>query len=282
MRWLILADIHGNLPALEAVLLTPEARGCSRIVSLGDQINYGPQSREVLMRLQSLGALMLMGNHEERILRIHDGDLTGYNWRLLHWTHRQLRGLRVDFPMDVQEGRFFFTHGMPGDPYRHLKTTGELPPYLDALPEGVTHLFSGHSHMPWHAVHQERTAVNPGSAGFGKSQGGSRASFAVLDDSTGECTLHAAPYDVAALGRAFLRSGAVEDAPMMCRIVYETALTGREDSVTSLMHHIAATGKPLGLTLADEAAWQFADATFPWLDPISTPDFWKMTEEKLL
>ena len=47
MRCLILTDIHGNLPALQAVLAAPEAAGCARIFSLGDHTGFGPQPRQV-------------------------------------------------------------------------------------------------------------------------------------------------------------------------------------------------------------------------------------------
>ena len=46
MRTLLMADIHGNFAALRAILSTPEAQSCGRIISLGDQVNFGPESRD--------------------------------------------------------------------------------------------------------------------------------------------------------------------------------------------------------------------------------------------
>ena len=90
MRTLLMADIHGNFAALRAILSTPEAQSCGRVISLGDQVNFGPESRKVVETLRSLGATMLMGNHEERLL--HPDDFSGYNWAMLqgncqafHW-----------------------------------------------------------------------------------------------------------------------------------------------------------------------------------------------------
>lgn len=282
MRYLILADIHGNLPALEAVLAAPEATACGRIISLGDQVNYGPQSREVLQKLIERNAVMLLGNHEERLHHLDAPELQGYNWSMLHWTARQVQGFSMDLPVDLRIGNALFTHGMPGDPYKHLKTDDELPAFMDALPPDVTHLFSGHAHRPWYVRHGNRLAVNPGSAGAGKGSGSCQATYAIYDDLSGTVSMHAAPYDGSAVARAFLRSGAIQAAPMMCRIVQQTIFTGCEDSVTALMRHISAVGKPLGLTLADEAAWQAADTTFAWTEPLSTADYWKMMEDKLL
>ena len=67
MRTLILADIHANLPALRAVLATPEAAACQRVISLGDQVNFGPEPGEVMRLLREKDALMLLGNHEARL-----------------------------------------------------------------------------------------------------------------------------------------------------------------------------------------------------------------------
>ena len=92
MPTLILADIHGNLPALEAVLRHPAAQKCGDIVSLGDHVNFGPKSRAVHDRLVSLGATMLLGNHEERLLHPQDAAFDGYNWRLMRWTAQQMQG----------------------------------------------------------------------------------------------------------------------------------------------------------------------------------------------
>ena len=282
MRYLILADIHGNLPALQSVLQTPEAASCQQIISLGDQVNFGPQPREVLQLLKEHNALMLLGNHEERLLRPDSPDLQGYNWTLLHWTKQQLNGMALDFPIDLRIGPALFTHGMPGDPYLLIKHDHELIPHLDALPDGVQFLFSGHAHRLWHFTHHGRTAINPGSVGVGESNIGAQATFAIYDSDSGEISRHAAFYDADRVARAFLHSGAIHAAPMMCRIVLQTIYTGCETSVPGLMRHIIAVAAPLGLTLGDEAAWHAADASFAWTEPLSTPDYWNMMEDKLL
>ncbi|MBU3729327.1 MAG: metallophosphoesterase, partial [Phycisphaerales bacterium] len=46
MRTALISDIHGNLPALEAVLADIGSRGCDRKVCLGDIVGYGPDPRE--------------------------------------------------------------------------------------------------------------------------------------------------------------------------------------------------------------------------------------------
>ena len=51
LKILLLTDIHGNLPALEAVLNTPQARSADRVVSAGDHTGFGPCPRQVTERL---------------------------------------------------------------------------------------------------------------------------------------------------------------------------------------------------------------------------------------
>ena len=89
MKILLLTDIHGNLPALEAVLNTPQARSADRVVSAGDHTGFGPCPRQVTERLRSLGAEILAGNHEERLPQADAPEFAGYNWSLLRWTREQ-------------------------------------------------------------------------------------------------------------------------------------------------------------------------------------------------
>jgi len=62
MRIAIIADIHGNLTALEAVLADLEDTGADRVVCLGDVAATGPQPHETVARLRALGCPVVMGN----------------------------------------------------------------------------------------------------------------------------------------------------------------------------------------------------------------------------
>ena len=285
MRYLILSDIHGILPALEAVLDTPEARRCDAVISLGDHTGFGPQPREVQQRLESLRARMLLGNHEERLR--HVADFPGYNWALLHWMAERMAGMNLDFPVDDRLGPVWLTHGVPGNPYRIIERenlASEMPAVLDALPDGVTHLISGHNHIPWHMARNGRTAFNPCSVGIPEDGEGSVALFAVMTLTDGQVTLtrHRARYDLREAGRAFLTTGAAQAAPQMCRAVYQTMRTGEYQGVTKIVRHIIRVADGMGLSFGDREAWEAADTTINWLEPLSTADFWHRMEEALL
>lgn len=285
MPTLVLADIHGNLPALEAILSHPAAAACTEIISLGDHVNFGPQSRAVHDRLVSLGAIMLLGNHEERLTRPADAEFDGYNWRLMRWTAEQMHGIDLRLPMDLRRGSILFTHGTPGEPY-HLVQPSEVPALLDTLPDGVTLLLSGHNHTPWDVSHGGRRAINPGSAGMrelppGASQSGEPglAPFLILDGES--ITHHTAHYDVDAVARAFLDTGASRIAPELSRAVLHVMRTAEPQGAMKLVRHVSAVAAAMGLTLADESAWKATDRTFPWPEAVSSEEYWYNMEKSL-
>ena len=277
MSTLVIADVHGNLPALEAVLAHPAAQKCTEIISLGDHVNFGPQSREVHDRLTELGAILLLGNHEERLTRPADAEFDGYNWRLMRWTAQQMQGVDLRLPTDLQRGNILFTHGTPGDPY-HLVQPAEVPALLDTLPEGTV-LLSGHNHHKWDITHNGRRAINPGSVGMAEDGKGAVAPFLVLDGT--DVIYYEATYDVKEVLRAFIASGVHRLAPEMARMVARVMATAEYQGVLNLVRHVNSVAAPMGLTLGDESAWKAADLTFPWTEAIPSTEYWTQLEKQL-
>jgi hypothetical protein len=63
----VFSDIHGNLPALEAVLADIRARGAADVICLGDLVGYGPFPNEVAQLVRELGIPTIMGNYDQGI-----------------------------------------------------------------------------------------------------------------------------------------------------------------------------------------------------------------------
>ena len=71
----LMADIHANLPAAEAVITDIRRKHKpDRIVSLGDQVNLGPAPCDTLRLLRAEGVTCLHGNHEGYILSVMRGE----------------------------------------------------------------------------------------------------------------------------------------------------------------------------------------------------------------
>jgi predicted phosphodiesterase len=78
MKIAVLADIHGNLPALNAVLTEIEDEGVNQILVAGDFLG-APYPVEIIRILQDLKVCMIRGNTDEYILRIHSNP-SDSNW----------------------------------------------------------------------------------------------------------------------------------------------------------------------------------------------------------
>ena len=96
-RLAILADIHGNLPALEAVLADLAQFAVDQVIVAGDVINWGPHSAEVVARVVEAGWPVIRGNHEFYLLDFETPYAPSAwsdraNWPMLPWLRDQLTG----------------------------------------------------------------------------------------------------------------------------------------------------------------------------------------------
>ena len=218
MRVAVLADIHGNLPALEAVLAEPDVAAADRLVLLGD-IALGPLPAESLDLLAALGerAVWVHGNCEREIVAAFDGrDVPGPNGEsaraaasLIQRRHRDLLdGLPLTVTLDVDGlGPVLFCHATPHRDDECVLVDSPLPVWSRAL-AGVEEpvVVIGHTHMPFDRLVGGRRAVNPGSVGM--SYGVPGACWALLGP---DITLRSTAYDVE-LAAARIRSGGHPDA----------------------------------------------------------------------
>src|SRR5688572_24872027 len=125
MRIAVLSDIHGVLPALEAVLAEPAVRSADRIVLTGD-LAAGPQPVETLDALVALGerAVWVRGNADRELVVLRGGGETSIPDPIAPWAAGQLRPDQVtlldSLPLQatLDLGRFgttIFCHATPRD-----------------------------------------------------------------------------------------------------------------------------------------------------------------------
>jgi Predicted phosphoesterase len=278
MRILILTDIHANLNALKAVFARLDELRPDIIISLGDQVNYGPYPKETLALLRDKQVFMLMGNHEERLLRLRvDGESTfdTYNWSLMHFTFNALKGETFLYPRELRFGRYFFTHNMPGDLFKELDPadTEEFTAIAKALPQGVDRYFSGHVHVSWQIQSHGITFRNSGSTGCYDGARGLLAGWHFIDDN-GLVETHQTPYDPTGLKQAFISSSAARMAPEFARLVMHQIETGEHKSFRKFIALAAQTG----LEWHTREAFRLAAEEFPWTSSLSTEAYWQKGE----
>jgi predicted phosphodiesterase len=203
----VLSDIHGVLPALDAVLAEPEVRDAERIVLTGD-IAAGPMPVPVLDRLLGLGdrVTWVRGNTDRQLVELARGLIEDADHPIEPWAARQLSADHVDwlarlpYPVtfDVAGfGQVVFCHATPRDDDEVVLVDSRLERWaevLEGLPGEVMTVVCGHTHMPFTRLANRRQIVNPGSVGMPYGRQG--AHWALLAD--GAVTMRHTPYDAAA------------------------------------------------------------------------------------
>ena len=101
MRLAVMSDVHGNLPALEAVLSDLKQYEKDSIIFAGDLVG-GPHTVETTRLLRSLGSSMIRGNSDSGLLRYDAGEMPAYRYThrqfaLSRWIHRHIDRETLDF-----------------------------------------------------------------------------------------------------------------------------------------------------------------------------------------
>ena len=170
-----LYDIHGNLPALEAVLADVSAAGIDRIVVGGDVLP-GPMPCEALDRLRALDvpATFITGNGEVAVLAERAGRDSGVpapHRSSIQWVASQISDDDVRWiaawPKTARIGDRLFCHATPRSEHEiFVRTTDEarLIPIFEAA--GAPVVVCGHTHMQFDRTVGRVRVVNAGSVGM--------------------------------------------------------------------------------------------------------------------
>ncbi|MBN2390208.1 MAG: metallophosphoesterase family protein [Anaerolineae bacterium] len=295
MRLAILADIHGNLPALEAVLADARAQGVDDYVVAGDLILGGPFPAETLTRLRNLDAWIIQGNGETYFTRYDSGAApeawgTSAQWGPFQWSYARLDRDALDYLAALPEqvsvavpgaAPICVVHGSPGaiavgimpdDPevrrkFVQAQSTNNVG-VEDALAKTTESvLVCGHTHIAWEHRNDGRLAFNPGSVGA-PIDGELGAEYALLTWQDGHWTveLRIVDYDVDALLVAYRERGMLAQGGAMVRALMRGAETGQNYPWYLVLHAFdlaAQAGIEHEGAVPDEI-WERATATFEW------------------
>jgi putative phosphoesterase len=189
VRVLVVSDIHGNWPALEAVAAVPH----DAVLCLGDIVGYGPQPGECLRWLRANGAVIVQGNHDRALADdVPPRCRPDFEWlaaaaagigrqQLDDGEKAFLRALPPTRRLVLDDKRVVMVHATPVDPlYSYLPLD---PDRWRRAVVGIDAdiLLVGHTHLPFHIRLDHLHVVNPGSVGQPKD-GDPRAAYAVIED----------------------------------------------------------------------------------------------------
>ena len=215
MRVGVIADVHGNLPALEACLAWIDGEGVDAWVCAGDLVGYGPFPNECIERVAALpGLVCVAGNHDLIALgRLSDERCIRLARDTLAWTTGVLsptsRAWLEALPLRASTGTVEVAHGSLTDVQEYVRTPERAAEQLAALGPEREVLILGHTHEPLEHRVEDRLLVNPGSVGQSRDRT-ALARAAVLDVAARSVVLRGVEYDVERT-RAALRSAGLPD-----------------------------------------------------------------------
>lgn len=229
MRCAILADIHANLQALEAVVADAIEYGCSEFHCLGDVVGYNANPVECLEIVQSLPGSCVMGNHDEAAA---GGDSLANFSRVaatsLLWTREQLDQSHKEWLFSLrisrQIRRTTLVHATLDSPssWAYVRSTGDAE--LSLACQRTQICFFGHTHVPGIFVQgapemlpvgggrltmNKKMFINAGSVGQPRD-GDWRAAYLIHDEDSEEVWLRRVEYDAQGARNAVLRAGLPE------------------------------------------------------------------------
>jgi len=230
MRCAVLADIHANLAAFEAVLGDIENKGgVDEIWCLGDIVGYGPDPSRCIELLKKYNHVCVVGNHD--LAAIGKIDLSYFNpdaATACQWTMGQLSPDDIEYleglPQTLEKHDFLLAHGSPAEPVLEYVISASIAAKNFDLFQ-TPYCLVGHTHSP--AAFKEengeclpvnlspgiglvlgksRMIINPGGVGQPRD-GDPRASYAIYDSEGSIFRLYRIPYDIAATQDRMMQAG---------------------------------------------------------------------------
>jgi len=220
LKTAVISDIHANATALEAVLEDISANGVDRIISLGDNIGYGPEPEKVISLLRANNIPSVIGNHEIGALRPEFLSLFNPVARQsiemtvgmlsedsLHYM-RNLKTVIVD-------GELRFVHGFPPEsPNKYLFEVSPYEIHTTLVESNERICFIGHTHdmeilvlensrlirRPlvkgiYPMVPENKYIINAGSVGQPRD-GNSQSKYVVWDDEARQLFVRYVTYNI--------------------------------------------------------------------------------------
>ena len=222
MKTALIADLHANREAVQAVVEHARRQDAKRWAFLGDFVGYGADPGWVVDLVRSFvaeGAIAVQGNHDQAVVH---GALPGMRAdarRVVDWTRARLSpeqfGFLASLPVERQDGDCLFVHANAFDPGGWAYVLGRNDAQRSLAATACRYTFCGHTHGPrlFHALpagpvgefvptagvaipvppHRQWLAI-PGAAGQPRD-GNPAACYAIFDDMAATLTFHRVPYD---------------------------------------------------------------------------------------
>ncbi|KMQ58409.1 serine/threonine protein phosphatase [Chryseobacterium angstadtii] len=197
----VFSDVHGNLPALDAVLEDMKKRGIRQKFCLGDLVDFAPWGNEVIEKIRDLNISCLMGNHDERIafdfpvvpLSKHSEEETEARFIAIDHSKKHISEankqflselpfhLKLNYKIGKKHWNIQLVHSDLSSNDMYLYESENDNVFMDMLKESQSQIIvMGHTHLSFKkSLDHSRWAINCGSVGRSKEEN-RMASYLIL------------------------------------------------------------------------------------------------------
>jgi len=227
MKYAIIADIHGNLEALQVVLEDCKNQKVTHYACLGDVVGYNANPKECLDIIRNMGMPIVKGNHDEYCSS--DMELDGFNAHAaeaVSWTRKQLseedRKWLRDFKYLRLVASFTIVHATLDGPQRWGYVFDKLAAAASFTYQNTAVCFFGHTHVPVAFIrdsvvrggtyskfkidHGRKYFINVGSVGQSRD-GVAKATYVIYDMDEQSIELRRLDYDIPTTQRKIIEAG---------------------------------------------------------------------------
>ncbi|MCW4005771.1 MAG: YfcE family phosphodiesterase [Candidatus Bathyarchaeota archaeon] len=219
----VIADVHGNLHALQAVMEDAEKRGANIFLNAGDSVGYGAFPNEVAQLLCAKQVVSVVGNFDLEVLSRDKNTKKGIKGVAVDFAKEQVdgscRAFLLSLPREVKfeagEKRLLLTHGSPQSIEEHLRPdTPQTRIEEIAQKTAADLIITGHSHQQYLRKAEGKFFLNPGSVGR-PDDANPQAAYAVVTFKPFSVELLRVSYDVVAAADALRRNALPESFSQM-------------------------------------------------------------------
>ena len=282
MKYAIIADVHGNMPALQLVLEDARQHGVDGYLLVGDYSIRAPWFNEVLPTLRSLPNMLAVRGNEEQYLHLPKGE--DAQFAICYWAASRMHpenlawldslperldfecegtGLHMAHSLDYFLGkemcyqfrtsilalrypdRPITSERFQEDNHRLMASQPDFAERLSALPEGI--YIYGHNHAQTHLRFGNHLFINPGSCGHPLDCMPFGACYSLLTIKNGEWLVeeHRIPYDPKPMIEHIRQSEQYQAAPVWSNLVFLDWTTCSEHMVYFL-HYAESYANRIG------------------------------------
>jgi putative phosphoesterase len=218
LRFVIIGDIHSNLPALESVLNRVQQDNVDFIISTGDLVGYAPFPNEVINLIRINHIISIQGNYDKaignkelicgcdytdpKLIELAGMSVQFTNQAISDENRKYLKNLPKQLILNSDPFEAIVVHGSPRKINEYLyEDSVELDEVTKSIPQNV--IICGHTHLPYYKIVNSKHVINSGS--LGKPKHGNPNAVYILVNIEGydlSAQIIEVPYDVERTARA--------------------------------------------------------------------------------